>query len=122
MEASLPKNPTNAVVRPPKHLQKPTQKWFKSVTDDFDLEPHHIKLLTLAAEAWDRAVSAREIIDAQGLTYLDRFNQPKARPEVGIERDSRIGFARLIRELALDGVDSPEAPRAPRTADYGNRR
>ncbi|WP_273772769.1 hypothetical protein [Brucella intermedia] len=118
----MPKKPTNAALKPPKHLQKPTQNWFKSVTDDFDLEPHHIKLLTLAAEAWDRAVAAREIIDAHGLTYLDRFDQPKARPEIAIERDSRIGFARLIRELALDGVESPETPRVPRTADYGNRR
>jgi hypothetical protein len=33
--------------------------------------------------------------------------------EVAIERDSRIGFALLLRELALAGVDGPEAPRAP---------
>jgi len=111
-----------AISRPPKHLQKPTQKWFKSVLEEFDLEDHHIKLLTLAAEAWDRACAAREVIDANGLTYVDRFNQPKARPEVGIERDSRIGFARLLRELALD-VDTPaDAPRASRTRDYGSRR
>lgn len=118
----MPRNPTNAALKPPKHLRKPTQNWFKSVTVDFDLEPHHIKLLTLAADAWDRAVSAREVIDADGMTYTDRFGQPKPRPEVAIERDSRIGFTRLIRELALDGVDAPETPRAPRTADYGNRR
>ncbi|QNQ40050.1 hypothetical protein [Brucella intermedia] len=116
------KSKDSTAFKVPKHLRKPTQTWFKSVTDDFDLEPHHIKLLTLAAEAWDRAVAAREVIDAQGLTYLDRFDQPKARPEVAIERDSRIGFARLIRELALDGVESLETPRVPRTADYGNRR
>ncbi|MCR5941854.1 hypothetical protein FG152_13620 [Ochrobactrum sp. XJ1] len=118
----MPKNPTNAAIKPPSHLKKPTQKWFESVVDDFDLEPHHVKLLTLAAEAWDRSVAARRVIDKDGLTYLDRFQQPKARPEVAIERDSRIGFARLIRELALDCVESPETPRVPRTADYGNRR
>lgn len=118
----MPKTLGIPAQRAPKHLRKTTQNWFRSVVDDFDLEPHHIKLLTLAAEAWDRAVSAREIIDAQGLTFLDRFKQPKARPEVAIETASRIGFARLIRELALDGVDAPEAPRAPRTADYGSRR
>lgn len=109
-------------LKPPKHLDKSTQKWVKSVLDDFDLEPHHFKLLVLAAEAWDRTVAARQVIDAQGMTFIDRFDQPKARPEIAIERDSRIGFARLVRELALDGVDVPEAPRAPRTADYGNRR
>jgi len=111
-----------ATQKPPGHLRPATQRWFTSVLEDFDLEPHHIRLLTLAAEAWDRGQAAREVVDANGMTFLDRFDQPKARPEVAIERDSRIGFARLLRELALD-VDLPEeAPRAPRTSDYGNRR
>ena len=70
------------------------------------MEPHHIKLLTLAAEAWDRCQEAREILAEEGLTYEDRFHQPRARPEVAVERDSRIAFARLLRELALD-VESP---------------
>lgn len=109
-------------MRPPKHLRPATRKWFAAVLEEFDLEDHHVRLLTLAGEAWDRGQAAREYIDANGMTFTDRFGQPKARPEVAIERDSRIGFARLIRELALDGVDAPEAPRSPRTADYGSRR
>lgn len=118
----MAENKASAPPRPPKHLRKPTQSWFKDVLIDYDLEPHHVRLLTLAAEAWDRACAAREVIDRDGLTYDDRFGQPKARPEVGIERDSRIGFARLLRELALD-VDPPaDTPRALRTADYGGRR
>jgi hypothetical protein len=79
---------------------------------DYDLEPHHVRLLTLAGEAWDRGVQAREILAEKGLTYDDRFKQPRARPEVAIERDSRIAFARLVRELALD-IDEPETPRVP---------
>lgn len=106
----------------PAHLRAATAKWWRSVNADFDLDPHHVRLLTLAAEAWDRGQQAREIIDSEGMTFVDRFGSPKPRPEVAIERDSRIGFARLLRELALDGVDGPEAPRAPRTADYGSRR
>ena len=69
-------------------------------------------MLTLAAEAWDRGQQAREIVDRDGLTFTDRFGQPKARPEIAIERDSRIGFARLLRELALD-VGGPEDSRPP---------
>ena len=108
-------------MKPPKHLRPATKKWFAAVLEDFDLEPHHVRLLTLAGEAWDRCQSAREYIDANGLTFEDRFGQPKARPEVAIERDSRIGFARLLRELALD-VEPPAEARPPRTADYGSRR
>ncbi|GAB1716327.1 MAG: hypothetical protein NTAFB05_13690 [Nitrobacter sp.] len=108
--------------KPPSHLRPPTAKWWRSVIADFDLDPHHVRLLTLAAEAWDRGQQAREIIESDGMTFIDRFGSPKPRPEVAIERDSRIGFARLLRELALDGVDGPEAPRSPRTPDYGARR
>lgn len=117
----MAENSASAVQKPPKHLQKNTQIWFKSVLEEYELEPHHVQLLTLAAEAWDRACAAREVIDKDGLTYLDRFGQPKARPEVGIERDSRIGFARLLRELALDVEEPVEAPRMARTRDYGAR-
>jgi len=112
----------NSRSKAPDHLRPATAKWYRGVLKDFDLESHHIRLLLLAAEAWDRCQAAREIIDRDGMTYDDRFDQPKPRPEVAIERDSRIGFARLLRELALDGVDAPEAPRMARTADYGNRR
>jgi hypothetical protein len=37
-----------------------------------------------------------------GLTFDDRFGSPHARPEIAIERDSRIAFARLIREIGMD--------------------
>lgn len=101
-------------MKPPDHLRPPTAAWWATVTADFDLEPHHVRLLTLAAEAWDRGQQAREILATEGLTYSDRFEQPRARPEVAIERDSRVAFARLLRELALD-VEGPadESVRPP---------
>ena len=111
-----------AAPKPPTHLRPATKRWWSSVVEDFDLEQHHLKLLTRAAEAWDRGEQAREAIAEHGLTYVDRFGAPRARPEVAMERDCRTGLARLLRELALD-VDPPsEAPRAPRTRDYGARR
>ena len=95
----------------PAHLEPPTAEWWASVVDDYGLEPHHVRLLSLAAEAWDRGQAARTIIDAEGLTFEDRFGQPKARPEVAIERDSRLSFARLLRELALDYEEPTSTPR-----------
>jgi phage terminase small subunit len=102
----------NDLPQPPEHLRESTRKWVANVLEDFDLEEHHTKLLFLAAESWDRGAMAREALAQHGLTYLDRFGAPHARPEIAIERDSRIAFARLLRELALD-VSEPEESRPP---------
>lgn len=106
----------------PAHLRPDTAAWWASVAGDYALEAHHLRILTLAAEAWDRGVEAREAIAKHGTVYVDRFDQPRARPEVAIERDSRIAFARLVRELALD-IDPPEEPgRPPRLGGSVERR
>lgn len=105
----------------PAHLKADTQQWITGLIEDFDLEAHHFRVLVQTAQAWDRAEQARESIAADGLTVTDRYGTPKAHPCVAIERDSRTAFFRGLRELALD-VPGPDAPRAPRTADYGNRR
>src|SRR5436853_28844 len=86
----------------PPHLESATAAWWLSVVSTWELDEHHVRLLTLAGEAYDRAVQARQVLAQRGLTFKDRFGQPKARPEVAIERDSRIAFARLLRELDLD--------------------
>src|SRR5437762_586076 len=96
----------------PKHLRSSTRAWFKHVSANFELESHHFRLLQLAAESWDRAEQAREALATHGLVYTDRFGSPRARPEVGIERDCRISFARLLRELDLD-VEPPTVPGRP---------
>lgn len=104
----------------PTHLSTPSRRWIKQILEDFDLESFHFRLLVKAAEAWDRSEQAREQIVRDGITVPDRYGVLKAHPAVAIERDSRLAFARLLRELALDAA-APES-RPPRTADYGSRR
>src|SRR5690349_9927771 len=99
-------------VKPPSHLKPATKKWFASVVEEFELAGHHLRQLIAAAEAWDRLQEARATLDRDGLTYTDRFGAPRARPEVSIERDSRVGFLRALRELDLD-VDPPPPSRRP---------
>ena len=81
------------------------------VVRDWPLDDHHVRLLTLAAEAWDEAATAREAIAEHGLTYTDRFQAPRPRPEVVIERDAAFRFARLVRQLDLD-AEIPVSPLA----------
>ncbi len=97
----------------PTHLRDETRKWFMRVLRDWEMADHHIRLLTLAAEAWDRCQEARGILAQEGIAIPDRFGQLRQHPAVAVERDSRIGFARLIRELRLDVDDSGEIGRPP---------
>ena len=43
--------PTKSIKAPP-HLTPETADWWRSVQSDYDLEPHHVRLLTLACEAF----------------------------------------------------------------------
>jgi phage terminase small subunit len=110
--ASAAPSPVQTSFSPPKHLLPDTAAWWREVAKQYALEAHGLRLLTLACEAWDRGVEAREAIAKYGTIYVDRFDQPRARPEVAIERDSRLSFARLVRELALD-VEPPDEPGRP---------
>jgi P27 family predicted phage terminase small subunit len=107
-------------VNPPRHLSTSSRRWFRGVVDVFELEAHHVKILTLACEAWDRAQQARQEILEHGMTYKDRFDAPRAHPAVAIERDARLAFARLVRELDLDADTTPATTRPP--AIRSNRR
>ena len=86
--------------------------WWRSTFKRYLLEAHHEKLLTATAEAHDRMTEARAVIKAEGMIYKNRFDEPRAHPAVAIERDSRIAFTRLLRELGLS--DDTDAPRPPR--------
>lgn len=91
-----------------KSLTRPTREWAKKILSEYELDSHHARLLILAGQAWDRIQEAREVIKKHGATYVDRFDCPHSRPEVATERDSRIAFARLLRELNLDGEASED--------------
>ena len=105
---------------PPTHLTPATGHWWASVMTEYALEQHHIRLLTLACEAFDSAQEARAVLQLEGKIYIDRFDQPKPRPEVAIQRDSAIGFARMLRELDLDIAAPTDRARPP--ALTSNRR
>ena len=107
--------------QPPDHLSDEAATWWHDVTRDYDLGPHHLHLLQAACEAWDRMQQARRALaDHGGLTFADERGVIRAHPCVAMERDARVAFARLVRELDLDGGALVEAPRPPALAS--NRR
>jgi hypothetical protein len=60
------------------------------VPTDYELEPHHVRLLQLAGESWDRCQEAREAIKKHGMTFENKYGETKIRPEAVVKKDSRI--------------------------------
>ena len=93
-------------MKPPKHLSKPSKKFFKKIFEEYELEDHHIKLLILACESLDKITKARKSIDKTSLIYTDRFGRPKIHPLAKIEIDNKAIFIKLIKAMEL-GVELP---------------
>jgi len=102
----------------PNHLRASTKTWILKIIDGYELENHHIKILIMAGETWDRITQARETIKKEGAYFNDRFGRPKSHPALADERNNRIVFARLLRELNL----SEEGPDVrPPGLKYGGK-
>jgi P27 family predicted phage terminase small subunit len=102
-----------AKTRPPAHLSKTAKAWFSAVAASYDLDETHIQILTMAAELRDRAENARQLVQEDGAILADRFGQQREHPAAKLERDSKIAFARMMRELGLAHDDSDDS-RPPR--------
>ena len=119
--ASLPEPSDLSQPEPPAHLSNEVAAWWRSVTRDYELEDHHLRLLQAAAEAWDRMQQAREALaDHGGLTFTDSSGNLKLHPAEAVERNARTAFARLVRELDLDAEGPADRSRPP--AIGSNRR
>ncbi len=99
--------------RAPIDLKLKTRRWVNYCLKCWQLDEHHQKLLILAGQAWDRCQQARDAIENDGLMIDDRYKMKKLHPAVAVERDSRLAFARLLRELNLSGDTGPDSPRPP---------
>lgn len=88
----------------PEHLSPASKAWWSRVVEDYPLEGHHLRLLQLACEAFDRGQQARAAAQRSPV-MKDRFGQFKANPAVAIEAASRRDFAALLRDLHLEDDD-----------------
>ena len=72
----------NSTLKAPAHLRPDTKAWWLSVHQDYDLEGHHSRLLTLAAEAWDRCQEARSLLAKDGIVIGGREAAARPHPAV----------------------------------------
>lgn len=100
----------------PKGLRGDGRALWEDICRGYTLEPHHERILLAACLAMDRMMSASRAQRRHGSVYLDRFGQPRPRPEVAQERDARVALLRSLRELSLDSSQTEEYVRPTRIA------
>ena len=98
--------------KPPKHLLKGGRQLWNDIETEFDLEAHQFEILRLLCETLDRLELCRKQLRKDGMFSVNRFGE--TRPHCGLkeERENKVLFARLARELNLD-LELPES-RKPR--------
>lgn len=96
---------------PPKGLSREMLTWWKELNETYVLEDYQLHLLRLAVFAYDRSIQAKKALDDNGLYYLDKYDCPHPRPEAAIEKQSRLDFARIIRQLGFGEDDTPPGRR-----------
>jgi P27 family predicted phage terminase small subunit len=97
----------------PEHLTDESASWWDTIASRYHLSEVDYRLLRLACEAWDGAQASREAVAEDGAAIRDRFDQVKTNPLLIEERQQRDSFARLVREMGLDGDAVPDT-RPPR--------
>ena len=102
----------------PQHLSKAAQAWWSTIESDYVLTEHQKLLLSECATAWDRSQQARRCLEQDGLMLTASSGRPMTHPAVAVERDARLAFVRILRELALDA--GPAEARPPYLA-YGGK-
>lgn len=96
------------------HLEGPERKLYREFMDCCDLgDTYSQKLLLTALEAHQRARKAREAIDKDGMTSLDKWGQKKPHPLLNVERDSRSAFLTAMKMLNIDVEKSGPIGRPP---------
>ena len=90
-------------IRAPSHLSGEAKNIWKGIIDEYQIsDVAGLKILRVALESFDRAQAAREAINKEGMTILDRWNQIKPHPLLACEIDSRAAFLAGLKALNLD--------------------
>ena len=102
------------IAKPPKHLSKESKSMWKKIVSTYEIEDEAgLKILRSACEAFDRAQSARERINKDGLIFFDKFDKPKPHVLLPVERDSRAAFLAGLKHLNLDLEPLRDGPGRP---------
>jgi len=87
----------------PAHLAKAEADLFAKIVRAYGLHDEVSRqILEEACTSLMRAREAREAVDREGISYTDRWGQPKRHPLCDVERDARAAALSAFRQLNLE--------------------
>ena len=92
----------------PKHLSREAKSLWRSILEEYDLEPSDKALLKVALENYDRAQKCREQIDHDGPTITDPSGRVRAHPALQAEKNALSHYFQAMRLLCLN--EEPPRP------------
>ena len=96
----------------PGHLTAASQKLWRAIVADYQIDPAAEMILLAVLESRDRREEARAGIAKDGATVTDRFGQKKPHPSIAIERDAATTMMRGWRLLGFDQEPRGDLARA----------
>lgn len=91
------------VSKPPAHLSREAQRWWRKLCSEFELSDSTAQiLLESALSSFDKWQTARKVLSKEGDFIFDRFHQRRAHPALQVERDSKILMLKSFAALHLD--------------------
>jgi len=104
----------NSPPKAPQHLSREARKWWRSLTNEYQLDDEAAKLLLQTAlESFDRMRECQAAIERDGAVVKDRFEQTKAHPALAAERDARSQMLAALKALNLDVEPLRDGPGRP---------
>jgi len=93
----------------PSHLSDESKREWRRFSRLFTITEATGRVILEYLEAGERMKAAQALVEKEGLTIRDRFQQSRAHPCVNIIRDAQSIRLRCLKELPLDG-DKPTKP------------
>ena len=104
----------NGLPKPPKALSVAAKRLWRGLVEEYGLDDvAAMAILTAGLEAYDRAASAKVLLDRDGPTVTDKWGQQKLHPAASVERDSRAAWMAALKQLNLDIEPLRDGPGRP---------
>jgi phage terminase small subunit len=98
-----PERRHNGLPRAPVGLSPAANRLWRGLVQEYALDDvAALAILEAGLQSFDRAATAKALLDADGPTVTDRWGQRKVHPAASVERDSRAAFLGALKQLCLD--------------------